>query len=175
MRRTHFIAGGIVLAVSALPGHAQECEPAGAAVEVHASVAGSDTLTVSYTVVNNTRGSLRWMSIGAGGPERTQVVPQQTPAIQAAPSGWHGSVVYPEETSYMHLWWEAKDVRAALPSGGSTSGFVARVAGPAAVQPGLQGLDGRPVRPIDFGTLPFTIGGTGAQCWWGRVGGSASR
>ncbi len=163
------IAAGVVLGVSSWPGHAQECEPAGAAVEVHASVAGSDTLTVSYAVVNNTRTSLRWMSIGAGGPERTQVVPQQTPVVRAAPSGWQGKVVYPEETPYVHLWWEAKGNRAALPPGGSTSGFVTEVAGPSAVQPGLRGLDGGWVRPIDFGRLPFTVGGTGAQCWWGRV------
>jgi hypothetical protein len=163
------IAAGIVLGVSSLAGRAQECEPARAAVEVHASVAGSGTLTVSYTVVNNTRASLLWMSIGSGGQERTQLVPQQTPVIQTAPSGWHGKVVYPEETSYMHLWWEAKDISAALPPGGSTGGFVVGVAGPPAVQPGLRGMDGRLVRPIDFGTLPFTVGGTGAQCWWGRV------
>ena len=89
--------------------------------------------------------------------------------IQAAPSGWQGKVVYPEETAYVHLWWEAKDIGSALPPGGSTGGFVVGVAGPSAVQPGLRGLDGGLVRPIDFGTLPFTVGGTGAQCWWGRV------
>jgi hypothetical protein len=149
-------------------GAVEECEPAGAAVEIHARVAGSDTLVVSYTVVNNTRASLLLMSIGTGGLERTRLVPQQTPVVQAAPPGWHGKVVYPEETSYMHLWWEAKDIRAALREG-STSGFVVEVAGPSTVRPGLRGLDGALVGPIDFGTLPFTIGGTGARCWWGRV------
>jgi hypothetical protein len=163
------IAAGTALGISSLPAHAQECKPAGTAVEVHASVAGSDTLTVSYRVVNDTRTSLLWMSIGSGGPEPTQLVPQQTPVIQAAPSGWHGKVVYPEETSDMHLWWEAKDIGAALPPGRSTTGFVAAVTGPAAVPPGLRGMDGRVVRPIDLATLPFTVGGTGGQCWWGRV------
>ena len=163
------LIAGIVLGIASLPGHAQECAPAGAAVEVHASITGSDTLSVSYTVVNKTRTGLLWMRIGAGGQERTHLVPQQTPVVRAAPAGWHGKVVYPEETSFMHLWWEAKDLKAALPPGGSTTGFVAVVAGPPAVSPGLRGTDGRVVRPIDFGTLPFTVGGTGAQCWWGRV------
>src|SRR6266850_2167905 len=164
-----FIAVGISLGMSSLVWSAQKCEPAGAAVEVYARITGADTLSVSYTVVNNTRTTLLWMSIGAGGLERTPLVPQQTPVVRAAPAGWHGKVVYPEETSFMHLWWEAKDLKAALPPGGSTTGFVAVVAGPPAVSPGLRGTDGRVVRPIDFGTLPFTVGGTGAQCWWGRV------
>ena len=34
------LAAGIVLVASSLPGRAQECGPAGAAVEVHARVAG---------------------------------------------------------------------------------------------------------------------------------------
>jgi hypothetical protein len=163
------IAGATMLAASALPAGAQECEPAGGAVEVHARIAGSDSLTVSYTVVNNTRASLRWVQIGAGGLERTPLVPQQTPVIQTAPSGWRGTVVYPEETSYMHLWWEAEQVAAALPPGGSTGGFVVGVAGPGAVRPGLRGMDGRVVRPIDFGALPFTVGGSEGRCWWGKV------
>lgn len=163
------IAAGMVVGPFSFRAHAQQCEPAGMAVEVRASVVGSDTITVSYTVVNNTRSRLVWMSIGTGGPERTHLVPQQTPVVQGAPPGWLGTVVYPEETSYMHLWWETKDVGAALPPGAATSGFVARVAGPTTVQPGLRGMDGRLVRPIDFGNLPFTVGGPGAQCWWGRV------
>ena len=69
----------------------------------------------------------------------------------------------------MHLWWEAKNAAAALPPGAATGGFVARVAGPTTVPPGLRGMDGRLVRPIDFGNLPFTVGSTGVQCWWGRV------
>lgn len=164
-----FIAVGIALGMSSLVGSAQKCEPAGAAVEVSARITGTDTLSVSYTVVNNTRTTLLWMSIGAGGLERTPLVPQQTPVVQAAPAGWHGKVVYPEETSHMHLWWEAKDIKAALQPGGSMTGFVLAVAEASAVPPGLRGPDGRLVRPIDFGTLPFTVGGTGGQCWWGRV------
>ena len=150
-RAAVLIAAGIGLGLLSSPVHAQQCEPAGAVVEVRAIVAGSDTLTVSYTIVNNTRSSLVWISIGSGGPERTQVVPQQTPVVTSAPPGWLGTVVYPEETSYMHLWWEAKDVAAALPPGAATSGLVARVAGPSTVLPGLRGMDGRLVRPIDFG------------------------
>src|SRR6266850_4675249 len=73
------LIAGIVLGIASLPGHAQECAPAGAAVEVHASITGSDTLSVSYTVVNKTRTGLLWMRIGAGGQERTHLVPQQTP------------------------------------------------------------------------------------------------
>jgi hypothetical protein len=69
----------------------------------------------------------------------------------------------------MHLGGETKEGAAALPPGAATSGFVARVAGPTTVAPGLRRMDGRLVRPIDFGNLPFSVGGTGAQCWWGRV------
>jgi hypothetical protein len=168
-RAAVLIAAGIVLGLLSSPAHAQQCEPAGAVVEVRPIVAGADTLTVSYTLVNNTCSSLFWMSIGSGGPERTQLVPQRTPVVTSAPPGWLGTVVYPEETSYMHLWWEAKDVAAALPPGAVTSGFVARVAGPGTVLPGLRGMDGRLVRRIDFGSLPFTVGSTGVQCWWGWV------
>jgi hypothetical protein len=131
------IATGIVLGLLCFQAHAEQCEPAGAAIEVRANVSGSDTLTVSYTVVNNTRSGVAWIRIGSAGPERTQLIPQQIPVIKSAPSGWAGAVVYPEETPDMHLWWEMKD--------------------------------GRLVRPIDFGSLPFTVGGTGMQCWWGRV------
>jgi len=46
--------------------------------------------------------------------------------------------------------------------------LAARVA-PTAVTPGLRHADGRVVRPIDFGSLPFTAGGPGPRCWWGRV------
>jgi hypothetical protein len=168
-RAAVLIAAGIGLGLLSSPAHALQCEPADAVIEVRAIATGSDTLTISYTIVNNTRSSLVWMSIGSGGPERTQLVPQQTPVVTSAPSGWLGTVVYPEETSYMHLWWEAKDVAAALPPGATTSGFVARVAGPTTVLPGLRGMDERLVRPIDFGNLPFTVGSTGVRCWWGRV------
>ncbi len=79
------IAAGIELGLLSSPAHAQQCEPAGAVVEVRAIVAGSDILTVSYTLVNNTRSSLVWISIGSGGPERTRLVPQQTPVVTSAP------------------------------------------------------------------------------------------
>ena len=102
------IAAGIELGLLSSPAHAQQCEPAGAVVEVRAIVAGSGILTVSYTLVNNTRSSLVWISIGRGGPERIRLIPQQTPVVTSAPPGWLGTVVYPEETSYMHLWWEAR-------------------------------------------------------------------
>ena len=164
-----YITSGIVLGLLLSQVHAEQCEPAGSAVEVRAHVSGSDALTVSYTVVNNTRSGIVWMRIGSAGPERTQLIPQQTPVIKSAPTGWAGAVVYPEETPDMHLWWEMKDGGAALQPGTTASGFVVQVPGPTTVQPGLRGVDGRLVRPIDFGSLPFTVGGTGMQCWWGRV------
>src|SRR4029453_13291981 len=82
------------------------------------------------------------------------------------------TVVYPEETPHMHLWGEAREAGAALAAGTSASGFAVRVSGPAAVPSGLRGTDGQAVRPIDFARLPFTVGGAGARCWWGRVKGS---
>jgi len=145
------------------------CEPARGAVAVRASVTGADALTVSYTVVNSTRSPLIWLSVGSGGAQRTRLVVQQTPKVTSAPAGWMGTVVYPEETPYMHLWWESRDATAGLPVNAATGGFAIEVASPATVPPGFRGMDGNPVRPIDFGTLPFTAGGTGVQCWWGRV------
>ena len=164
-----YITSGIVLGLLLSQAPAERCELAGSAVEVRAHVSGSDSLTVSYTVVNNTRSGIVWMRIGSAGPERTQLIPQQTPVIKSAPAGWAGAVVYPEETPDMHLWWEMKDGGAAVQPGTTASGFVVQVPGPTTVQPGLRGVDGRLVRPIDFGSLPFTVGGTGMQCWWGRV------
>jgi hypothetical protein len=164
-----YITGGIVLGLLLSQAQAEQCEPAGSAVEVRAHLSGSDALTVSYTVVNNTRSGIAWIRIGSAGPERTQLIPQQTPVIKSAPTGWAGAVVYPEETPDMHLWWEMKDGGAALQPGTTASGFVVQVPGPTTVQPGLRGVDGRLVRPIDFGSLPFSVGGTGMQCWWGRV------
>jgi len=168
------VAAWLVLGLLPLHAHAEQCEPAEAAIEVLASVVGSDTLTVSYTVVNKTGSGLIWISVGTAGPERTRVVPQQAPVVKSTPPQWAGAVVYIEETPYMHLWWEAKEAGAALPPGTTASGFVVQVAGPASVTPGLRGMDGREVRPIDFGALPFTVGGTGARCWWGRVRSAAA-
>lgn len=168
-----FLALGVVtiaLVLGPAPVYAHDCTPAGGTIDVRASVAGADVRSVTYTVVNRTRDRVRWLSIGAGGAQHTPVVPQQTPVIAAAPRGWRGTVVYPEETSSMHLWWEAEEDRAALPPGGSSEGFAIRVAGPGAVSPGLRGMDGRPVTPIDFAALPFTVGGSDGRCWWGRVG-----
>jgi hypothetical protein len=167
---------GAVLALAAVIGltarvqvvSALDCEPAGRALAVRASIAGTDRLTVSYAVVNRTGAGVSWISIGSGERERTRLVPPQTPAVLGAPPGWRGMVVYPEESSFVHLWWETDDPAAALATGGATSGFVVSVAGPAAVAPGLRDAEGRAVRPIDFGSLPFIAGG-GPRCWWGRV------
>jgi hypothetical protein len=149
--------------------HGQDCGAAGSAVAIQANPSGTDTITVRYSVVNHTEDSLRWISIGAGREdERTVAVPVQTPVVVEAPAGWRGQVVYPEETAYVHLWWEAADSTPGLGPGGSLSSFVVRAAGASAVQPGQVGPYG-PVHPIDFARLPFTVGGPGGRCWWGRV------
>ena len=132
-------------------------------------MSGSDTLTVAYTVINGSRDSLRWVRIGAGDNSNTMLVPAQVPMIERSPAGWRGVVVYPEETAHVHLWWEATNAPARLPPGHSATGLAVRVAGPRAVRPGLVGVDGRPVRSIDFTSLPFTVGGSGGSCWWGTV------
>lgn len=171
------LRAGAVLALAAVIGltarvpaaGALDCEPAGQALAVHASISGTDRLTVSYAVVNRTGTGLRWISIGSGDRERTWPVPQQAPAVSGAPPGWRGTVVYPEESAFVHLWWETDDPAAALAPGVATGGFVVSAAGPTAVTPGLRHADGRVVRPIDFGSLPFTAGGPGPRCWWGRV------
>ena len=82
------LRAGAVLALAAVIGltarvpgaGALDCEPAGQALAVHASISGADRLTVSYAVVNRTGTGLRWIRIGSGERERTRVVPQQTPA-----------------------------------------------------------------------------------------------
>lgn len=164
-----WLTAGIIVGTAVSPGLAQECAPAGVAIQIQASASGSDTVAVRYTVVNNSGESLRWVSIGAGGQERTLAVPAQTPAVMEAPSGWRGIVVYPEETAYIHLWWETVDTRTGIGPRSSASTFAIRVADPNAVRPGLIGTDGRPVQPIDFTRLPFTVGGSQGGCWWGRV------
>jgi hypothetical protein len=87
------LRAGAVLALATVIGltarvpvaRALDCEPAGQALAVRASIAGSDRLTVSYAVDNRTGAGLRWIGIGSGERERTRLVPQQTPA--APPAG----------------------------------------------------------------------------------------
>jgi hypothetical protein len=170
MRLAHLVAG-IALALLPFQAFAEQCEPAGTAVEVRAKVSGSDSLTVSYMVINNTSAGVAWIRLGSAANERTQAIPERTPVIKSAPAGWTGTVVYPEETPDMHLWWETRDRSAALQPGTTASGFVVQVPGPSRVRAGLRGVDGRAVQPIDFGSLPFAVGGTAMRCWWGKVRG----
>lgn len=150
-------------------GQAQDCAAAGAAVQIQAKASGTDTITVRYTVFNHARDTVRWIRIGAGiEEERTVAVNEQTPVVTEAPPGWRGRVVYPEETAYVHLWWEAVDSGQGLEPGRSLRSLAVRAPGPNAVRPGQIGPYG-PVQPIDFTRLPFKAGGSGGTCWWGRV------
>ena len=164
-----WLATSIIIATAASRGLAQDCSPAGTVVQIRASASGTDTITVRYTVVNHSPENLRWISIGAGSDEeQTVAVPAQTPALTDSPPGWRGLIVYPEETAYVHLWWEAIDTAAGIGPGRSLNSFAVRAPGPAAVRPGQIGPYG-PVQPIDFPVLPFRVGGSQGGCWWGRV------
>lgn len=150
------------------PTVAQDCTAAGTAVQIQAEVTGTDTLTVRYTVVNHSADSLRWIRIGAGrDQDRTVAVPGQILAIAGTPRGWRGVVVYPEETAYIHLWWEGATADVQIGPGRSADGFAIRVLNPTLPRPNLVGPYGR-AHPIDFGTLPFAVG-THEGCWWGHV------
>ena len=157
----------IVASVKSL--HAQQCAMANSEVRVEARVTGTDKLVIEFAIYNRTADSLGWLSIGAAGERRTVAVPSQSPEIVSTPPGWRGVVVYPEETADVHLWWEPVERDARIPPNDSIEGLVVRVAGPHMVRPNMIGIDGSPVVPIDFATLPFTAGGSGFRCWWGEV------
>jgi len=144
-----------------------DCAPARDTLRVESRVTGGDTLAVRYTVYSHL--PIRWVRIGAGDTLTTVIVPQQIPHITATPIGWRSQLVVPEETRFFHLWWEAVQPAAVLPAGRPATGFAILVPGPKAVSRGLLGMDGKPVRPIDWTTLPFTVGTTDGSCWWGRV------
>ena len=146
---------------------AGDCAPARDTVRVESSVAGGDTLAVRYTVYS--RLPIRWVKIGAGDTLTTVLVPQQMPRINVTPIGWRSQLVVPEETRYFHLWWEAVEPAAEMRAGEPANGFAILVPGPKAVSRGLLGMDGKPVRPIDWSTLPFTVGTSDGSCWWGRA------
>lgn len=145
----------------------RDCKAARDTVRVESHVSGSDTLAVRYTVYS--RLPIRWVKIGAGDTLETVLVPQQMPHINVTPIGWHSQLVVPEETRDFHLWWEVAQPSAELPANRPATGFAILVPGPKAVSRGLLGMDGRPVRPIDWSTLPFTVGTSDGSCWWGRV------
>ena len=150
-------------------GDAQECALSGGAVRVEALISGADTVSVRYLVVNDSEETLSWLSIGAADEERTRSVPGQAPVVTAVPPGWRGLVIYPEETAFFHLWWEVTEREHGIPSNGTERQFAIRAPGESAVTRGLVYADGRPVEPIDFTRLPFTVGASGGSCWWGRT------
>ncbi len=163
------LTAALLASLAASSARAQDCAPASTTVRIEASVSGSDTMTVRYTVVNGASDTLRWIRIGAGSEEnRTVAVQTQTPVITDTPPGWRAMVVYPEETAYVHLWWETVGTRGGIAPGSAAHAFAVRSPGPGAVPQGQVGPYG-PVHPIDFATLPFTVGGSHGACWWGRV------
>jgi hypothetical protein len=160
----------VTLAVLSAPGsvlaQSQDgCTMAGTSVRVESAESGTGRRTLTYTVINNRAESLRWVRIGSGGHTQTRVVAEQRPEIASSPGLWRGAVVYPEGTSQFHILWEAMDGAAAL-ARQSRATFGIEVNGPEAVPRGRNGPDGRPIHPLYFPTLPFTVGGDGG-CWWG--------
>ena len=132
-------------------------------------MSGADTVSVHYIVVNDSQETLRWISIGTSGEVRTRSVPSQAPLVTGVPPGWHGLVIYPEETVFFHLWWEATTQEGGIGPNRTERRFAIRAPSEDAVTRGLVYPDGRPVEPIDFTRLPFTVGGSGGTCWSGRV------
>ena len=161
------VALGVLLGGSPLWG--QECPVAGARVVITAQSTGTDTLVFTYRLINHARVGMRWVRIGSDAERVTPIVPDQMPTVLSSPPGWRGQVIVPEETSQFHLWWETEQSQDPEPARSDSLEFRIKALAPDRVRTGLIGMDGRPVRAIDFHVLPFMVGDATGGCWTGTV------
>jgi hypothetical protein len=146
----------------------QNCAPAGSRVRVDAQNALLNDGAITYTVINKQRDPIVWVRIGVGGVRSVAVPREERPRIQGAPPDWQSGIVRDDDSDRFHFWWGATSDAAGLADDSRTN-FDVRGRSSRFVRPGQKDVNGQWIMPIDFRSLPFSVGTASGSCWWGST------